>query len=160
MQEMGIIRGRQLEMLRKVVPVIGHIVQTTSQADATTYRDGGDGWTALEALCHLRDWDEIILERARLTMTQDNPPLPNADPDVVAIERKYNEQNWQAAFETWAQHRATLAQYFETVGESDWERPASHPRRGLFTLNDQLLLTTWHDMNHTEQMARILAEKR
>jgi hypothetical protein len=46
------------------------------------------------------------------------------------------------------------------VGDSDWERAASHPKRGLFTLNDQLLLTTWHDMNHSEQMARILAEKK
>jgi hypothetical protein len=159
MQPMKIIRDWHLDMLRKAVPVIGHIVQTTSQADATTYQDGGAGWTALEVLCHLRDWDAIILDRARMTMAQDIPVLPNPDPDEAAIEREYNLQDWPTVYEEWVQRRDLLAQCFESVGDTEWERPGSHPKRGLFTLTDQLLLTAWHDMNHTEQMARILAEK-
>ena len=160
MQPMKTIRARQLDMLCKAVPVIGHIVSTTSQADAMTYRDGGDGWTALEALCHLRDWDAIILDRARLTMTQEMPVLPNPDPAAAAIEREYNRQDWQTTYEEWAERRDMLAQYFESVDDGGWERVASHPKRGPFTLNDQLLLTTWHDMNHIEQMARTLTEKK
>ncbi len=35
MQPMKTIRAWHLDMLRNAVPVIGHIVQTTSQADAT-----------------------------------------------------------------------------------------------------------------------------
>ena len=146
-------------MLRKVVPVIGHIVQTTSQADASSYRDGGDGWTALEVLGHLRDWDALFLERAKMTMTQDYPDLPNPDPAPLAIERQYNAQDWRTVCAEWVQRREVLVAFLESIGDDDWERAASHPKRGRFTLNDQLLLTTWHDLNHVEQMACILDEK-
>lgn len=159
MQPMTTIRDWQLDMLRKAVPVIGRIVQTTSQADASRYRDSGDGWTALEVLGHLRDWDVLFLERAQMTMTQESPDLPNPDPAPVAIERQYNEQDWPTVFAEWVQGREVLVTFLDSVGGDDWERAANHPKRGRFTLNDQLLLTTWHDMNHIEQMARLLAEK-
>ncbi len=110
------------------------------------------------AICAIGD--ALFLDRARMTMTQDIPVLPNPEPGPVAIEREYNLQDWKIVYGEWVGRRGLLAQYFESIGDNDWERPASHPRRGLFTLNDQLLLATWHDMNHMEQVVRILAEKK
>ena len=32
--------------------------------------------------------------------------------------------------------------------------------RGPFTLTDQLMLIEWHDLNHIEQIAKILLERK
>jgi hypothetical protein len=45
------------------------------------------------------------------------------------------------------------------VPEAGWERAGNHPRRGRFTLLDQLTLISWHDLNHMEQIVRTLSEK-
>lgn len=160
MQPMTTIRNWQMDMLRKNLSVVGHIVDDTTQADATSFRDGGEGWTVLEVVCHLRDWEMLFLERARMTLTQDFPTLPNPNPAEAATEREYSTQDLQAVYAEWRENRGMFLNFLESIGESDWERAANHPVRGNFTLNDQLLLTAWHDVNHIEQMAHILDEKK
>ena len=111
----------------------------------------------------MRDYDAIFLERARITVEQDKPDLRDVyypDPDELAQEKRYNEQDVQAVLDDWKGIRADFITYLKDRADSDWERPAKHPKRGDFTLHDQLFLTTWHDMNHMEQITRILAEKK
>jgi len=159
-QPMTTVRNWQLDMLRKNLKVVGHIVENTSQADASTYRDGGDGWTVVEVVCHLRDWEILFLERARMTMTQEFPTLPNPNPTEAALEREYNTQNLQSVYAEWQRNRDLFLNFLDSIAETDWERAADHPVRGHFTLNDQLLLTAWHDVNHIEQITHILDERK
>jgi uncharacterized damage-inducible protein DinB len=154
------IRDWQITQLEKGTQIVESLLADIPVQAMTTYRDSGDGWTALEVLCHLRDYDEVFLHRATITVEQDNPDLPNPDPDALASERRYNEQDVMDVLATWKERRATYLEYLKARSEDDWERPAKHPRRGPFTLHDQLFLTVWHDTNHIEQMTRILAEKR
>lgn len=155
------VRGWYLDQLRKDLKIIDCFLKTTSLQDITTYRDGGTGWTVLEVLCHLRDYEVIFLERSRLTVTQHMPELPNPNPDALAAERRYNEQDVALAYAEWVQNRATFLNYLETaVEEADWAHIGVHPRRGEMTLENQLALIAWHDVNHIEQMTHILAEKK
>ena len=161
MQPLTTIRNWQLDQLRKAIGVMRYLVASTSPLDAHTYRDGGNdgnvaGWTALEVLCHLRDWDGIFSERFRVTVEQDNPPLPNADPAQTAIDQRYNEQDADEAVATWAEKREGVISYLSGLDESAWARTAQHSTRGPMTLMDTLMLMTWHDMNHIEQMVKIL----
>ena len=160
MQSALTIRNWQLDKLTKTPTIMKTILQATSQEDATTYRDGGDGWTVLEVLCHLRDYDALFVDRAQVTLTQEFGDLPNPDPDKLAADNRYNEQDLQQVFDEWVDNRRKYLALLETVNEEDWERPARHPRRGPFTLNDQVLLAAWHDVNHLEQITRTLNEKR
>ena len=160
MLPMETIRPWQLDMLSKTVQIVSYIMEKTAREDAITCRDGGDGWTVLEVLCHLRDFDDVFLERAKLTVENDFPDLPFTDPDKMAAERKYYEQDFQAVYREWSARRETLVTYFQALGDDAWERAANHPVRGRFTLNDQLIVTAWHDVSHMEQMIRILTEKR
>ncbi len=158
MQPMTTIRNWQIDQMRKAENTIKHIVQTTAPEEAKTIRDGGDGWTVLEVMGHLRDFEAVFLERARLTLEKQMPDLPFPDPGALVVDKRYNDDDLQGSFQAWAATRAEHIALLERVDEGDWERPANHPTRGLFTLNDQLFLTVWHDMNHIEQMAHILVE--
>jgi hypothetical protein len=155
MQPMNTIRQWQIDQMKKAVNTIGRLVETCSHTEATTIRDGGDGWTVLEVMGHLRDFEAVFLERARLTATQEMPELPFPDPVSLAIENDYNGGDLHETYVSWAGIRNEHVAFLETLAESDWERPAKHPTRGAFTLTDQLLLTVWHDMNHIEQIAHI-----
>lgn len=153
------IRKWQFGQLQNAVKVIGYIVHSISEETATTYRDGGTGWTVVEVLCHLRDFEAVYLQRARLTVEQDFPDLPFPNPDELVEINQYQRETLAAAYDAWVSNRRELLTYLESLDDSAWERPANHPTRGRFDLNHQLLLTTWHDMNHIEQITHILEQK-
>jgi uncharacterized damage-inducible protein DinB len=153
------VRGWQLDQLRKGLQTVRHILTNVSAEDATSYRDGGTGWTVLEVLCHLRDYEAVYAERARLMVEEDTPELPFPDPDTLAKERLYNEQALQPVYEEWVRQREAFLTMMEGLDEAAWVRSGNHPRRGPMSVQDQLALVVWHDMNHVEQMTRILVEK-
>jgi hypothetical protein len=154
------IRGWHIDQLRKGLRTLDSILKEISPEDTTIYRDGGTGWTALEVLCHLRDYEDVFRERSTITVERELPDLPNPNPDEMAIERRYNEQDLRAVYAEWVNRRSGYLTYLEGLDESSWQRTAKHPKRGVMSLQDQLALTAWHDMNHIEQITRIVAEKK
>jgi len=160
MQPATTIRNWQFEQMRRSLKIIGNLIAITPLADLTTYRDGGKGWTVLEVVAHLCDFEGIFFDRARVTVDQDTPDLfvPNADDR--AKEYRYGQQDLQQTLDAWTQRREDFITYLQGLPEDAWERPSNHPIRGRMTLQDQLLLTTWHDNNHIEQIMHVLAEKK
>ena len=159
MQPLETTRKLQIESMQKGPQVVKTVLLLAAPESLTTYRDGGSGWTVLEALCHLRDLEQIFWERARLTVEQDFPSLPIADPDQLARERNYNSQEVWTVFDDWVANRQASLRYFQAINDGDWERVGNHPRRGRMTLVDQVIFIAWHDMNHFEQITRILDQK-
>jgi uncharacterized damage-inducible protein DinB len=153
------LRGWHMDQLRKSVPIINSVIQSSSISDMRTFRDGGKGWTVLEVLCHLRDYEALFLERAQTTVEQPNPTLNNPNPDALAAERRYNEQNVSEVYGEWSKRRGAFLDYLGKLDDSAWQRTAIHPKRGPMSVQDQLALIAWHDVNHLEQITRILAER-
>ncbi len=154
------IRQWQMQKMRLNFYAISQIMTRIRDDEMTRFRDGGGGWTVLEVLCHLRDFEAVFLDRAKVTVEGDNPVLPFPDPDALAEAQSYNTQDWREALAIWQERRDAYIAYLAACAESDWERPAQHPKRGPFTLHDQLFLHAFHDTVHLEQMMRILAEQR
>ncbi len=154
------LRSNQLDAMRKNLLNIGYLIDQTPVPDLTTYRDGGQGWTVLEVVCHLRDFENVFLQRARLTVEQELPPLPFPKPDELAAQNRYSEQDIHAVYADWKTRRSELLAYLEGLNESAWGREAIHPTRGQMSLFDQVVICAWHDINHLEQMLRTLHEKK
>jgi hypothetical protein len=155
--------ARHITLLRYTIDLYHNIVQTTSQADATTYRDGGTGWTVLEVLGHVREFNTVFHERAQRFIHEDHPTLVPYDHEQTVIERRYNEQDLHAVFEAFAVERVALIDFFKARNPEDWARTATHPEWEVgvpMTLLDQLMQIGHHDVNHLEQITRILAEQK
>ncbi|MEL7235902.1 MAG: DinB family protein [Chloroflexota bacterium] len=148
-----------IQQLQRNITIYSQVVLMIPADVATTARDGGDGWTITEVMGHLRDFEDIFMERARLTATEDMPPLRFPDPDALAQENNYNADKLADVYTAWAEKRRAFLAYLETLTDEQWSRPGAHPKRGPFTLNDQLLLAVWHDNLHLEQIVKILSEK-
>ena len=129
------------------------------QTAATALRDSADGdagWNCVEIVCHLRDFELVWQERARLIIGQDNPPLPVFDHEGMAIEKDYANQRLDA---TWAERtdlrRASLAMMASWTDEQ-WQRTGVHPEAGQITLLEMGMQMGFHDVDHAEQIARVL----
>ncbi len=159
MQALRIYRAWQFDSMEKSLDIAERLLTTISDDTIYSKRDGGDGWTISEVLGHLIETEALFLERAKLTMTEDNPDLPFGDPDQTVKDGDYASKSAVDVLAQWRTVRAEFLTYLKAIPadeENTWERPAQHPNRGAFSLNDQVMLAGWHDTNHLEQVVKII----
>lgn len=156
--ELQPIRTRLVTAMRKSAATLAHVLANVRQEQAVTLRDGADGWTVLEVACHLRDFDEIFYGRAVMIVEQEYPTLPAYDHEALVVERRYNEQSLAAVVEGFTESRRVFADFFAALTPDQWERAGLHAERGRFTLTDAALQVPTHDLDHLEQITRILRQ--
>jgi hypothetical protein len=150
------IRRRHLALLQTTCAILGHILKNVSQAQATSLRDGPNGWTTLEVVAHLRDFDGFFRGRAALMLAQDYPQLPAYDHERLAIERNYNGQQLDQVYAELVASRQKTADFFKVLSPEQWQRAGLHPERGHFTMTDAVIQVGTHDITHIEQITRLL----
>jgi hypothetical protein len=154
-------QARQIRLVQNTVNIYGHILSTVTQEQAVTWRDQNDnpgGWTLLDVLYHVADFDEFVYQRTQMILMQDFPHLPAYDHDALAVELFRNKQDKDAIFARFTESRARLAALFESLSSEKWERAGLHPEYGHLTLLDVLMHVAHHDVIHLEQMMRIIAD--
>ncbi len=147
---------RNSEMIHLSCTTLGNLLAGLSRETVTTLRDGPDGWTVLEVVCHLRDFEQIFYERLQTALVEEGPSFPLPDQDAMAIERRYNEQDLKIVY---AELHTARARFIGAVGPLSQEQLARsfiHPHRGPETIADIVLNITRHDLLHLEQITRIL----
>ena len=154
------LRRSHVRLMRYTLETIGNILATVTEEEAKLWRDGEDGWTVLEIVCHLKDFDEVFYQRAVRILTEDNPQLAPVDHEALAIERRYNEQSLPAVMAEFSRSRGAFREFFVGIAAEDWGRSGIHPERGQFSLGDALIQVGTHDVNHIEQMTRVIAQGR
>ncbi len=160
MQALSRYRRWQLWAMEKNPVNIEQVVTSITDLGAFERRDGGDGWTISEVLGHLYDVDSAFLARARaLAEGNDPPPSSGRHQDEMVIEAGYAEQDALDLLEKWKGVRAPYHALLASLPEDDaalWERPGRDVDGGGFTLNDQLVLTAYHDCDHLHQIVKII----
>lgn len=151
-------RERQIGAMRLGCEILGHILRNVSVDDARGLRDGTDGWSILEIVCHLRDFDEIFHRRAIMMLKQDHPQLPAFDHEAMAIERAYQAESLAEAYGALQASRARFIAFFEALTPAQWARGGDHPERDSFSMTDALMQVNAHDLDHLEQITRVLAQ--
>ncbi|MGH2561000.1 MAG: DinB family protein [Thermomicrobiales bacterium] len=112
-------------------------------------KDGG--WGVVEVLPHLRDWEEIYLERAHLMVEEDAPHLPAYDDALWAIERDYRGQDPRETFAQFRALRGQLVELLRGLPAEVWERRGEHGVFGSVTLHWLADHVCDHDGEHLQQ---------
>lgn len=147
---------RYILMISKTPVILQALIGTVTQEQALQLTDGPGGWSVVETLCHIRDFGDVSLERARLILAQDAPALANLDPKARAAERDYGSQNLAAEFAAYVAARKALVKLLDDVTDEQWSRYGVHPNFGPITLLELLVFIVSHDVDHIEQIARTL----
>ncbi len=160
MSQMPRYRSWQLMALEKNMLNIEHVVSSISDPAIFDKRDGGDGWTISEVLGHLADTDSYFLARARAFVEGLDPPAGSGrSVDERVKDAGYAEQDAMDLLQRWLGVSADYHAFLASLPEDDeelWELPGRSADGGGFTLNDQLVLSAYHDLDHLHQIVKII----
>ena len=141
---------------RRTQVILHGLLHGVSQQRAMDSRDGEGGWSVIEIVCHLRDYEDFFRGRIELMLDQDNPMLPKYDHEALAIERDYQHQDLRAAMADLLDHRRAFLVLLERLTEDQLQRGGVHPEIGPIRAFDSLVQLTHHDLTHLDQIARCL----
>ena len=125
---------------------------------ALSRRPDGKNWAAKEAVCHLRDIEEMFMGRFGMMLAMDSPKLSfdPTTPDRWAEERQYLRNDAPLALAAFRARRDESLALLRTLTPEQWKRAGVHATRGAVTINDFVTLMAWHDDNHLDQLKRAL----
>lgn len=149
---------RVLLHLKKTPSIYALIMKDVDQVRASTARDGADGWTVLEVMAHLNDYEAIFTERTSAILDHENPALVGYDQAQLAIERNYAGKELAQVYSEWKARRQENIRFLSALPPEAWSRTGLHPSCGQITLLDLWLNTIAHDVNHAEQIIRSLEQ--
>jgi len=114
------------------------------------------GWSALDVLCHLRDWEEVFLERARAIIERDRPELPAYDDALWEIEHRYREQDPGATLARFSALRNEMVDLLAGLDARDWQREGNHGLLGPISVRWIAEYLAEHDRGHLDQIGDAL----
>jgi len=115
-------------------------------------------WSMLEIACHLRDVEQLFLERYAKMANHDRPALRMINQDELAVALKYNQDDPAAVIREFRALRAETISLLSALADQSWQRIGLHPKRGEFTIAGQVDMQVSHDANHLNQI-RALRER-
>jgi hypothetical protein len=151
-------RQEMIARMRKLPEILEAAVKDLNDAQLDTpYGEGK--WTVRQVVHHLADSHMQASARVKLILTEDKPTF-----------KPYNQNEWarlpdsmkapiapslvilKALHQRWCDLLTALP-------ENAWQRNATHPERGVVTLDDQLRVYSRHGENHVDQIARLRTAK-
>ncbi len=140
-----------LENFGRLLPVL---LDHLSQEDAC-WKPPSQNWSILEIVCHLLD-EEVDDFRKRIEMTLQNPGdlWPEINPELWAVDRRYNERDLQEVVGRFVNARQQSVDWLRHLDHPNWFEVYRHPQLGPLRAGD--LLASWvaHDQLHVRQIAK------
>ncbi|MFN8138565.1 MAG: DinB family protein [Fimbriimonadales bacterium] len=114
-----------------------------------------DRFTPREDVCHLADWEPIMLTRIKVGVETPGGAIVAYDEGVIAIEHDYASKDPLAEAANFKADRAKTIEYIKSLKPEDFEKTVEHPERGTTKVNDLITMLVAHDVYHIEHMAFI-----
>lgn len=149
--------AKALRTLRKGPAIYTALLAGVTQEQATSLRDGDDGWSVLYIMCHLRDVEAIFTQRARDLLERPEPIFQVTPNEELIARGDYGAQSLRAVLAEYTARRAAFIALLEPLTDDQWLRSGSHPDQGPATLLDVAINSGLHDVDHQEQIIRCLA---
>jgi hypothetical protein len=141
-----------IDALRSTPVVLRRLVTGLDDA-ALRAGHGEERWSIKEVVLHLRDAEEVTLERCTRLAREDGPVLPGYDQEAYARDRGYQDADASAGLRGFEDLRGKLLILFQSVSAADLERTGTHEEWGAVTLGGLVERMIAHDLIHLAQIA-------
>jgi hypothetical protein len=115
-------------------------------------------WSTLEVVCHIADFEPILVERMKriIAMSKDVPLLLAADENLFVAELKYHERDAAEELALIESTRKQMARVIRALRPEQLQLTGNHSKKGLQTLEKVIQTATGHIPHHLP----FIAEKR
>jgi uncharacterized damage-inducible protein DinB len=115
-----------------------------------------DKWSVTEIIAHMAEDELTSTWRYRQMIEYDGPSLPGFDQELWSRLGDYSAWNAQDALEMFRLLREANLRMFARFTPEQWKRHGVHAERGQMTVESLCRHMAAHDINHIEQIRRIL----
>ena len=112
-------------------------------------------WSVKQIIAHLRDAEQIYHERMQKILAEDEPFLRAFNPEELAEERNYQEENWEEVLKGFQANRARNLQLFQSLAPLQWQKAGIHQERGRITIHEIGESLVRHNEQHLEQIRHV-----
>ena len=123
-------------------------------------RPAPDKWSPAEIIAHLADVEIVIGWRVRSILGAPGTPIQAFDQDAWVTTGHYAKRDTRKSLEQFRVLRDTNLALYKTLSPEQWKHHGMHSERGEETLEKIVRMMAGHDVNHLEQIERILAPKK
>ncbi len=117
------------------------------------------GWTILEVICHLNDYEAIFLNRLKAVVNKNLAELPfRTEKEEKLAQSKYLTKDLVKVLKEFGSSRAKSINYISSINPNDLGKLGIHPQYGNLSLLELILRFSAHDVNHLKQITNILKE--
>ena len=119
-------------------------------------RPAPDKWSVAEIIAHLADAELAISWRLRQVLSNNAIPIQAYDQDLWAKTFDYARRDPRTSLATFRALREANLALLKSVPRKLWDNYGIHQERGNESVNHVVRMVAGHDLNHLQQMQRIL----
>lgn len=121
-----------------------------------TRRPAPGKWSVAEIMAHLADSEIVIGWRLRQILCSNGTPLQAYDQDLWATTLDYAHRDPKQSLENYRVLREANIAMLKAVPSKLWENYGVHQERGNESVSHVVRMVAGHDLNHLQQVERIL----
>jgi hypothetical protein len=122
-------------------------------------RPAPDKWSVAEIVAHLADAELAISWRIRQILSKTAVPIQAYDQDVWAKTFDYAHRDPRQSLANFRTLREANVALLKSVPRKLWDNYGVHEERGHESISHVVLMVAGHDLNHLQQVQRILKGK-
>ena len=122
-------------------------------------RPAPDKWSVAEIVAHLSDAELAISWRIRQILSNNAVPIQAYDQDKWAKTFDYAHRDPRRSLENFRSLREANVALLKSVPRKLWENYGVHEERGHESISHVVRMVAGHDLNHLQQVQRILKAK-
>ncbi len=123
-------------------------------------RPAAEQWSVVEILAHLADSEIVYGWRLRAILGSPGSPIAAFDQNTWAVAGHYAERDARESIEQFRAVRQANLSLLRSLTPEQWQHHGMHSERGKETIERVVNMMAGHDLNHLQQIERILAESK
>ncbi len=122
-------------------------------------RPAPDKWSVSEILAHLADAEMVGSFRMRLILGAPGTPVAAFDQDAWVVSGHYEKRDPRKSLELFRSLREANLALLKSLTPDKWKHYGMHAERGQESIERIVHMFAGHDINHLQQIERILGAK-
>jgi DinB superfamily len=121
-------------------------------------RPAPDTWSVNEILAHLSETEIVGGFRMRLILGSPGTPVTAFDQDAWVASGHYEKRDPRKSLELFRVMREANLALLKSLTPEQWQHYGMHAERGKETIEHVVRMFAGHDLNHLQQIERILGK--